>query len=880
MRSHMSILMVLSGLLLLLSVMALSAPAEAARFGTSLGFDTPGNERTFVPPDPVVFDLTVEHTGTELTQTTVVEILNEPAGWSHNLVAVTDAGTDAGTDDVEFQLAVGEVATLTVTIMPAPGMANRTYWLTVWAYPRDDISADDSVDLGVVITRAVDFEVVLWDGPPSDTFTVTPPGEVDMRFAVFNLGNTDDGFRIQVTSNLLVLGWVPVITAGVDGLGWTPDLPADPGRASPHLVDVRVSVPGGAEASTKCYVTLNATSKTEPSLARPPAGATIRVLQKYGFQVEVVGPSLLEAPVGGTAEFRLRITNTGNGDDTFRIFAAWDEDALPGWLARVNPAEIIIAPASNDTTDYTVKLPANASLGTYAFHAEVWSSSVELTPVSRTLRVSVANNYDLLAWADEEELTAGPGEKVVFDVSVRNVGNALDSYNLSLEDAPEGWVTFLQPDSLTLSPDETGRMNVTMLVPADLGGSPRPTYTFDLVVGSVKGPAVGTVTLSVHIESFGRVEWLLSGEPVTSPGTPVAPPGTVRPKPVIDVYQGTTAALTLHLRNTGIMEDNVTLWAWTDDVRVTVTVLPEWKVLQPGADLEVYVQVSVPDDLFPGEHRLWVNASSSDGREAVRAVPVEFDLVPYYDTIDFQDLQWSDLLDDDFTYTYLSEGNEVVSASGRRGRSDELDMVSLTGLLDLETNVVTVTMELKGAPVTGAGVFYGVYFVSGDHQVVGGLADPESHRRGDFVWESHDEDNTIAFVYLSDNLMGSSVPMNDLDVSLGSDRVVFTLHARDLRKAGVDPGSDFRLYGYCHRLGSPGDDGKGARLVYDTAGQGSIDAPREFTREPPEEASYWWVGVVVAMAVALAVVFLYLLPRLLPPEPEEEPEEADDWVEY
>jgi uncharacterized membrane protein len=862
------------------ALLLMAAPAEGAQYGVKLGFETPGNLKIYIPPDPVTFNLTVEHTGDELTQVVVVEILNEPVGWSHNLVAETNQGVSSGTDDVQLELAVGEVGTLAVTIKPKAGMANGTYWLTVWARAEQDASADDALDLGVVIPEGVDYEIVLGVEPPGGAFKMVPPGSVTIEFHVYNVGNAEDRYRIQAGSTMCELGWVLTFESGVDGLGWTPTLPSDPGRTSPHKVVVRVAVPPGVPAGVSCHVSANATSEADPSLQRAPAGVNILTLQFFGFQVFIEGYDTKEGHVNSSVEFQLRIHNTGNGVDTFRIFASWNQEMAPGWFARPNPAEIGIPAQDNATLSYIVKIPLNASRTTIAFHADVWSSNTELNSISRTFYVEVADHFDMVLWSHETEVTADPGETVQFDVNVMNVGNAVDSYNYSWVEWDDSWLVYVQPDSLTLFPEERGMLNVSIHLPGTLGDRPLPTYTFDLRIESVNGDVERLIALSVHIRPFGRVEWLWNDEPVTSPEGPVVAAGALRPKPVINVYNGTTAAFSLFIRSTGIIDDNVTFWGKATDDRITVSVLPVWLVVRPGRDEEVFVQISVPDNMFPGEHRVWVNASSSDQREVMRAVPIEFDVIPYYDTIDFANMRWDDLLEEDLTYTYSMEGNDVTTAKGRRGQHSEFDILTLTGVLDVDTNIVTLTMELKGTPVQDMGVFYGIYIVTADHQVVGGLADPASHRRGDFVWESHDVANTTAFVYLSDNLQGSSVPMLSLEVHFLSDRVVFTVHAKDLRKAGVDPGSDFRLYAYCHRLGSSDGGDARTRLIYDTAGQGAVDAPREFTREPEEASSLVWLGVAVAVVAVLALLFLMLLPRLMPPEPEPEPTEADDWVEY
>jgi hypothetical protein len=206
--------------------------------------------------------------------------------------------------------------------------------------------------------------------------------------------------------------------------------------------------------------------------------------------------------------------------------------------------------------------------------------------------------------------------------------------------------------------------------------------------------------------------------------------------------------------------------------------------------------------------------------------------------------------------------------------------VEVKTVLDPETNTVTVMLDLFGPPSRDRGAFYAVYFVNADHRVEGGLMDPASHRRGDFVWESHDEANTIAFMYLTDQQQGSSVPMPSLVVEFQYHRVAFSIHAKDLRDAGVDPGSGLLLYAYCHQLGSTEGEMAETRLIFDTAGQGAVEVPEEFTKEPEEMSSLVWLVVAVAVVLVLALLFVLLFPSLLPPKPEPEPEEVDEWVEF
>ncbi len=862
------------------ALLVLSDDAQAAVYSFDLALTDPVDEKTYIPPDAVAFNLTVRHTGDQLRDVVIVQVLNLPTGWSTNLLLNGALGISAGTSTLDAELVKGETATLSVTVTPKAGMVNGTYWFTIKVYAEKDVTSEDSLDLGVTITSKVDFSIAIHDAPSGNVFMVTPPDTVAIRFVLFNLGNSGERYRITVLSSMCQFGWVARVTSGADGQGWTPVLASDPLARNPHYIDVELVVPDVGIAGTSCMVTVNATSEQEPGLERAPATAIIKLRQIYAFSVNVVGEPRRSAQVGETVVFQLRISNQGNGLDTFRVFAAWIEEDVPGWFARPNPTEVGIAAGENATVDYLVKLAPNATLGSFQFHAQVWSSSTELASVQKSFTVTVLSHYDVEVYAMEATRSADPGDRVYFHVLVENLGNTLDSVNLSWDSTLEGWLTYIQPPSVTLVAGERSEVNVSLVVPEDLGDAPRGTYRWLLLASSVGGGGTDAEELSVRINPFGRVELLHENATLTSPAAPVASPAAVRPKPVIDLFAGTTVAITLHVANLGVTDDNVTLWGHSPDPRVQVSVLPETHRVHPGATQEVYVQISVPGTMFPGEHRVWVNASSSFDGQAMRAVPVEFDVVPIYNPGDFADMRADDPLSDDYSYSYSIEGNEVVSARGRRGKHPEMDIVSVTAVFDLATNNVTVTLELHGAPSRDQGIFYGVYFVTADHRVTGALDDPASHRRGDLEWETHDEANTIAFVYLSDQQMGSSSPMTSMSGKLMADRVVWTFHARDLRRAGVEPGSGFHLYAYCHRLGSTGGGEAETRLVYDTAGTGALDAPWDFTREPEEVSYVPWILAVVAVVAALALLFVYFLPRLMPPEPEPEHTEADDWVEY
>ena len=123
-----------------------------------------------------------------------------------------------------------------------------------------------------------------------------------------------------------------------------------------------------------------------------------------------------------------------------------------------------------------------------------------------------------------------------------------------------------------------------------------------------------------------------------------------------------------------------------------------------------------------------------------------------------------------------------------------------------------------------------------------------------------------------------------MNVTISSDKVVFTIPVRDLRGAGVVSGSELRIYAYSHRLGGGG--AGTSEVTWDTAGTGAAPAPAQLTFDAPDETSY--VGVVALAIVAVIVVLLVVqwfrgdFPFRHPGAETEEPAEPEEpeWVEF
>jgi hypothetical protein len=551
----------------------------------------------------------------------------------------------------------------------------------------------------------------------------------------------------------------------------------------------------------------------------------------------------------------------------------------PDFNVTMDPTEVKLGSLENGTTYMVVKVPPMPPKKTYFFSVEITSSSPELSPVTKSVAIEVGQAYGMEATCEEPRRKTIPGGNLEFEVTVRNTGNGLDSIVVrDIEGVPDGWLTYTQPPEVTLLQDQTAIIKVVVLVSTHYEDAFRRTYDLTIPFESSRSDAVGETHLFVDLAQVWRIEWALRDEELTNPDRPTSQPGEVRPKPEIDLYIGTSTFVTLELWNLGNGEDNVTIWTHVEDDRIGATATPSGAHLQWGHQLEVTLDITVPDNMTPGTHTVWINATSEDQSLKPRAVNVIFEVIPVLYPTDFANLTYTDTFGDDYTYVYRTEGEDktVVSAKGRRGAEIDMDILSLSAFFDPETNLVTITLELRGSPDYGPGTEYNVVFVNENHRAGGDLRFPQQHTEGDYEWSSFDILNTTTPIWVAAGELGSFVPMDNLQVQVLAAKLIFTVPARELRYAGVRTGNELHMYAYCHRLGGEGDENS---ITWDTAGKGSYPAPSEFTKEEEGSSSSGLLAVIVLAVLVLAVVAAFLMFRNKG-HGEEPEDDASEWIEY
>lgn len=203
--------------------------------------------------------------------------------------------------------------------------------------------AGDTITVTVTLAQAPG---VLVAAPPDKTAN---PGEIVIyNFTVQNVSNASDRYRLSITSSQ---GWGPVIPGG-NNIG-----PLAPGQIA--QVFVRQRVPKGALPATQDLLTLRAVSWTNSNIFGSDSVLTT-VNQIADVNINLL-PKIRLARSGETVPLSARITNRGNGSDSFKLTAA----SSLGWRVEFPSGDTVgpLEPNIMQTIPVRVIVPQNARRG-------------------------------------------------------------------------------------------------------------------------------------------------------------------------------------------------------------------------------------------------------------------------------------------------------------------------------------------------------------------------------------------------------------------------------------------------------------------------------------------------------------------------------------
>ena len=209
-------------------------------------------------------------------------------------------------------------------------------------------------------------------------------------------------------------------------------------------------------------------------------------VEKFGVDL-YLHPNNRKIDAGQQGTYYIRVRNTGNTRDTFRLEV--DDSLSPQNTYVLSTDTVTLNPGQHTwvnlyvTQGYTA--PANYYFDVYAYSV----GADETKWAKKRGRVQLEPSWGVDVVVTPSTMFAKPGETVEYAIEVINLGNVEDSFDISLDfiDLDEQW-TVIDKTSMTLGPGESDSAILTATVPSDWAGMQTATYQFTATGTSITHP--------------------------------------------------------------------------------------------------------------------------------------------------------------------------------------------------------------------------------------------------------------------------------------------------------------------------------------------------------------------------------------------------------
>ncbi|MCS7131748.1 MAG: DNRLRE domain-containing protein, partial [Hadesarchaea archaeon] len=469
---------------------------------------------------------------------------------TYALVASDNAGWVLTLSESSVRVPAGGTAMVMLSVLvPADAVGGEEDNVTVVALGTG-VSGSASCIAQAAVVRSV--EVLVSPGEASGA-----PGEtLSFEVVVKNLGNVDDVYALEAT----------------DALGWSLDLEDSAlivPRGEDRATTLRVTIPSDVTTSADDDIEVKATS-LENAQVSSSATCVARAVVVRGVALEI-SPSYQSGAPGETLSFTVRLTNTGNVDDTYTLSAS--DDA--GWPLVLSPTTLTLAAGQSGTATLSVVMPDN------------WLGCTRDNIIVRALGTGVENSAACVAHlaalrgvelAVSPSYRSGlPGEVLTYDVVVKNVGNVLENFVLSASDN-ENWTLAIHPTWLLLWPGESGTATLSVVLPELVLSYLEDNIT--VMATSLEDPRVSASDSCVAHPVLRRAEVSIS--PESQDGRP-----------------GDVLSYVVVVKNVGELEDNISLEV-EDDLGWHLALDDAWLIIPPGENGTTTLRVTIPIDVAGG----------------------------------------------------------------------------------------------------------------------------------------------------------------------------------------------------------------------------------------------------------------------------------------
>ena len=472
----------------------------------------------------VIFTVTVKNTG-EVQENFQLEN-GDNAGWTLNLDnnwLLVDNGDNKTTK-------------LTVSI---PASATGCTYDNIWvqAASKDFPSILDNKSCLAHVKIVSGVSVSISPSPPaylenengrSVTFTVT----------VNNTGNVPENFQLTKGDNAvwelsLADNWLLVSKGGTG------------------TTNLTVNIPSNATGGTWDNITVKATSQDNTEVFdNKSCLAHAKIVRGVQVVIDPSPPNYLENENGGTVKFTVTVVNLGNVQENFQLTkgdnAGWTLDLDNNWL--------LVPKNDNRTTNLTVNIPPKAIGCTWD---NIWVQATSqadptvLDNKSCLAHVKVVRVVDVSI--SPKSIYGALGGIVVFTVTVKNTGNAMDNYILENKADNMNWPMVLSDNIVDNRVENVGPydnyklVKLTVTIPSD--ATPGTSNSIMVTATSQNDAAVKD---NDNCQAFaGAVELRDENDNFVNGYTEIQPAiDNAKPKYTVIVYPGTfTENLTVDVEN-------------------------------------------------------------------------------------------------------------------------------------------------------------------------------------------------------------------------------------------------------------------------------------------------------------------------------------------
>ena len=362
----------------------------------------------------------------------------------------------------------------------AEGQGNHDIWVMciVDANENEEVRYDNNnMSKSILVRPQYGLEAFIDDS--FESTNVTQAASFDV--SVTNVGLRTDNYTVSVT--VMDPEWVithPSLVSNVLSnttqdftVSFTPSLNV---TASVHQFNVTVTSEGDTTRSDSVFVNIDVSQYHDIKLEMP-------------LSEQRVFP-------GTTLSYPVRITNNGNGDDTFDLYSTND------WNSQIridnSPSGSITMGAFRTVeAELRITAPADSVVGDFK---EIIFTAVSQGNTSVSEVVS-SNTTIGIMMAEDAIVDILPGDKAGFAIEFQNPNNGIENLSISISSGAPEWEYTISPLSVSLDTDERGHSWINFTAP----NTADPGTSYTMVVDLNNNQTLDQITIILEVKPIQGV---------------------------------------------------------------------------------------------------------------------------------------------------------------------------------------------------------------------------------------------------------------------------------------------------------------------------------------------------------------------------------------